>query len=136
MIDNLEEKITISEHLYIKDVPGFGRGVFTDNVLLKNTIIEISPVLIMSAADRILVDQTPLKDYIFEWGMDFTQCIIGWGYICMYNHKYVSNCEYFMDFENNIVTIKTVRNIQAGEELFINYNGDFDDVTPLWFDAQ
>jgi SET domain-containing protein len=34
------------------------------------------------------------------------------------------------------MTIKTLRNIAAGEELFINYNATPDDATPIWFDAQ
>jgi Proteins containing SET domain len=47
-------------------------------------------------------------------------------WICaVYNHSYKSNCEYEMDFENEIIKIKTIRLIEAGEELFINYNGDW-----------
>ena len=28
-----------------------------------------------------------------------------------------------------------MRNIEKGEELFINYNGTFNNATPLWFEA-
>ena len=58
------------------------------------------------------------------------------GYVPMYNHSYKSNCEYEMDYENELISIKTVRYIQAGEELFINYNGDWNDTKPLWFEAK
>jgi hypothetical protein len=40
-----------------------------------------------------------------------------------------------MDYDDELITIKTVRAIKAGEELFINYNGDWNNAKPLWFDA-
>ena len=58
------------------------------------------------------------------------------GYVPVYNHSYRSNCEYEMDFEKGNISIKTVRFIQAGEELFINYNGGWNDPKKLWFDAK
>jgi SET domain-containing protein len=57
------------------------------------------------------------------------------GYVPVYNHSYKSNCEYEMDFDDEIIRIKTVRFIKAGEELFINYNGDWNDRKPVWFHA-
>jgi hypothetical protein len=41
-----------------------------------------------------------------------------------------------MDFKNEIITIKTVRKIKRGEELFINYNGDWNKETTVWFNAK
>jgi uncharacterized protein len=112
-----------------------GRGVFTTEALAAFTVIEISPVIVMSAEERALLDQTTLHDYIFEWGEDLQSCCMALGYVPVYNHSYTSNCEYEMDFEHGLIRIKTMRDIAAGEELFINYNGDWDDATPLWFDA-
>ncbi len=39
------------------------------------------------------------------------------GFVPLYNHSYTSNCEYFMDFEEETIQVKTVRKINAGEEL-------------------
>ncbi len=58
------------------------------------------------------------------------------GYIPMYNHSYRSNCEYEMDFEADIITVRTVRFIAEGEELTINYNGDWNDPKKVWFDVK
>jgi len=99
-------------------------------------VIETSSVLVMDAAARKLLDQTPLHDYIFEWGAGEDQCCVAWGYVSMYNHSYEANCEYFMDFEQQLITIKTVRKIAQGEELTINYNGDWNDKKPVWFEAE
>lgn len=122
--------------LYIDETPQMGRGVFTSLALEKDLVIECSPVLVMSQEERILLDKTALHDYIFEWGDELDRCIVAWGYLSVYNHQFESNCEYFMDFEENVMRIKTVRAILAGEELFINYNGDFDNKSPLWFDVK
>ncbi|MEJ7767507.1 MAG: SET domain-containing protein [Chitinophagaceae bacterium] len=122
--------------LFIAPSGDRGRGVFTADRLSKKTVIEISPVLVLSRAERTLLDKTLLHDYIFEWGHDKEQCCMALGYVPLYNHSFKSNCEYEMDFENDIIKIKTVRVVKAGEELFINYNGNWDDPKKLWFDAR
>lgn len=116
--------------------PEKGRGMFTKELILANTIIEIAPVIVMSAADRILLDKTLLHNYIFEWGTDKTQCCMALGFVSIYNHSYDSNCEYFMDYSTETIMLKAVKNIEKGEEVFINYNGDFNDKAALWFDAK
>lgn len=126
----------IHPHLYFDESPGKGRGVFTKIALPANMIVEISPVIVMPADDRKLLDQTLLHDYIFEWGPNSDQCCMALGYLAVYNHSYQSNCEYEMDFEAKTIKIKTVKNIEAGEELFINYNGDWDNDKPVWFEQK
>lgn len=122
--------------LYIEQSDNMGRGVFTSEGIERDTIIEVSPVIVMTGEERKLLDQTTLHDYIFEWGRDKKECCMAMGYVPVYNHSYRSNCEYEMNFEDRTIQIKTVRNISPGEELFINYNGNWNDATPLWFDAK
>ncbi len=87
----------------------------------------------MNGKDRTFLDQTLLHDYIFEWGDNRNQCCMALGYVPLYNHSYSSNCEYEMDFRKQLITVKTVRAIEAEEELLINYNGDWNNETPVWF---
>ena len=122
--------------LFIAPTKTMGRGVFTNEDIEAGTMVEISPVVVMSDEERKLLDQTLLHDYIFEWGFNSEQCCMAMGYVPVYNHSYQSNCEYEMDFVNSLMGVKAVRFIKAGEELFINYNGDWNDTTPLWFDAK
>lgn len=122
--------------LFIAPTDKMGRGVFTSSAIEKGTIVESSPVIVMSAEERKLLDKTLLHDYIFEWGGNKKQCCMALGYVPVYNHSYKSNCEYEMDFDNELINIKTVRYIKEGEELFINYNGDWNDSKPVWFDAK
>lgn len=122
--------------LFINRTERKGKGVFTNENIPADTVIELSPVIVMTVEERLLLDQTTLHDYIFIWGAEGSQCCMALGYVAMYNHSYKSNCEYFMDFNEATMMIKTVRDIAAGEEITINYNGDWDDPEKVWFDAQ
>jgi SET domain-containing protein len=113
-----------------------GRGVFTTKNIAAKTTIEISPVLVLSEKDRAIVEKTRLFDYIFEWGNRHKKACIALGYISLYNHAYDANCEYEMDFDTELMTITTVREVKKGEELYINYNAVADDATAIWFDVK
>lgn len=89
----------------------------------------------MNQQDRKLLDKTLLHDYIFEWGGKNDECCMALGCVPLYNHSYHSNCEYEMNFTQQTISVKTVRKIEAGEELFINYNGDWDNQKKVWFEA-
>ena len=122
--------------LYLAPSPGRGRGVFTQEAIQEGTVIEIAPVIVMSAQDRSFIDQTKLHDYIFVWGEKEDRCAMALGYVPMYNHSAPSNCDYEMEWETELIRVKTVRNIEPGEELFINYQGDWNANDPVWFDAK
>ena len=119
--------------LYIKNTLHKGRGVFTDANIAANIIIEIATVIVMPKTDRVHLDKTLLHDYIFEWGEAKDQCCMALGNIPIYNHSYQSNCEYFMDYDEQTIMLKTVTDINADEEITINYNGDWDDKKQIWF---
>ncbi len=126
----------LKPYLFVDETQQKGRGVFARERIPANTVIEISPVIVMDKADREHLDKTLLHDYIFEWGNERDKCCMALGLIPIYNHSYRSNCEYFMDFEEAMIQVKTVRVIEKGEELTINYNGDWDDGKKVWFDAK
>jgi len=126
----------MSPYLIIAPSDRRGRGVFSLRNIPPNTIIEVSPVLVFSSAERKIIEKTKLFDYIFEWGKSKKQGCLALGYISLYNHAYESNCDYEMDFEHRLVTIRTVRKISKGEELFINYNAHPTDATKVWFDTK
>jgi len=113
-----------------------GRGILANKNIAANTVLEIAPVIVMPKVDRRLLDQTLLHDYIFEWGDNKKQCCMALGYVALYNHAYQSNCEYEMNFSKQLITITTAKDVKAGEELCINYNGDWNSNKKLWFDAK
>ncbi|MBL7697081.1 MAG: SET domain-containing protein-lysine N-methyltransferase [Chitinophagaceae bacterium] len=122
--------------LYIARTKKMGNGVFTAEPIKANTIIEVSPAIVMSNEERKLLDKTLLHDYIFEWGKKKKKCCMAMGYVPVYNHSYDSNCEYEMDFDAATISVVTVKDVAAGEELFINYNGTYNNAKAVWFDAK
>ena len=123
------------QHLYIDKTQNKGNGVFARVSIPADTVIELAPVIVMDKKDREHLDKTLLHDYIFEWGEQKDKCAMALGWVPVYNHSYASNCEYFMDYLENTIMVKTVRAIAPGEELTINYNGDWNDTTPVWFEV-
>ena len=122
--------------LHIKKSKARGRGVFTKEPIAEDTLVELAPVIVLSADERKLIDQTLLHDYIFEWGEERKDCCVALGWISVYNHAVPSNCIYEMNYKEQLIYVLTVRDIKAGEELFINYNGDFDNDKKVWFEMK
>lgn len=123
--------------IYIQATEQKGRGVFALEPIPEGGLLETAPVIVMSAADRLHLDQTLLHDYIFEWNPEGRQlCCMALGNVPVYNHSYTSNAEYFMDYEAQTISIQAVRAIAVGEEITINYNGDWNDPAPLWFEVK
>ena len=120
--------------LTIAPSPNRGRGVFATEAIQMNTTIEIAPVIVLTKEHRNIVEQTLLYDYIFEWGEDHKSAAVALGYVSIYNHSIHPNCVYEMDYENDRISIITIKDIQVGEELFINYNAEVDQESPVWFE--
>jgi SET domain-containing protein len=119
--------------LYIRQSPLGGRGVFTLDDIPADSLIEICPVIVLSETDMKNIHQTDLHDYYFLWGEEQDQCAIALGYGSLYNHSYHPNARYLLDYEDQTIDIVSIRAIEAGEEIMVNYNGDPKDPSPVWF---
>lgn len=117
--------------LTIQDSKNKGKGVFALQDIEANTLLEISPVIVLSKKDTQLIHQTHLHDYYFAWGEDQQASAIGLGYISIYNHSSTPNCEHECNFEQKTITIFSKSAIPAGEELTIDYN--MGEEKTLWF---
>lgn len=123
----------ILPYLFVAPSGHKGRGVYTSKNIPVNTIIEVSPVIVLTPKERKTIEDTKLFDYLFEWGVTNKQGALGLGYVSLYNHSYDSNCDYDMDYDSLLMTIRTVKPIKKGSELCINYNAVPDDKTVVWF---
>jgi uncharacterized protein len=112
-----------------------GRAIVAKMHLPADTLLEVCPVVILPAEQRAAIDGTILYDYYFDWGEDEKGlCIcLGWG--SLYNHSYQANAAYEMDFLHQVIKFYTTKPISPGEEICINYNGEPDDQTPVWFEV-
>ena len=126
----------ILANLYIAESPQKGKGVFTHENIAEGTTIEIAPVIVLPEKDKNFIDQTHLYNYYFLWEADSSKTAIALGYGSIYNHSYEPNVAYKMDFEKETITFVAWKNIAAGDELFINYNGDEDAKEKVWFELR
>jgi hypothetical protein len=126
----------IKEYLHIEESAGKGRGVFTKKDIPAGTVIECSPVLVLSPKDTKALEPTFLYNYYFIWGDTGRQTAIVLGYGSLYNHSYNASCRYETDYEDKTFKVITRKKINKGEELTINYNFYPDDQTPVWFDKK
>jgi uncharacterized protein len=124
----------ILPYLFVAPSGSKGRGVYTSKNIPADTVIEISPVIVLSPKERKTIEETKLFNYIFEWGDSHRQGAIGLGYISLYNHSYSANCDYDMDYDSLLMTIRTIKAVKKGAELCVNYNASPEDKTPVWFD--
>ena len=76
---------------------------------------------------------TPMSDYCFDWGRGTVAVALGYG--SLYNHSYQPNARYD-DGRGQTKIFMAIRDIALGEEIVVNYNGEPDDKTPVWFKVQ
>ncbi len=119
--------------LYITTSTDKGRGVFTSIDISEGDIIEVCPVIIMPKAELPIIHKTILHDYYFLWGENMEDCAIALGFGSLYNHEIHPNANFILDLENETIDIVAIKNIMAGEEITLNYNGEPGDETILWF---
>ncbi|MCB0641975.1 MAG: SET domain-containing protein-lysine N-methyltransferase [Phaeodactylibacter sp.] len=120
--------------LYVAKSELGGRGVFTREVITVGTLIEVAPVIVLPGKDTAKIHATRLHDYYFIWGENDDQCAIVLGYGSLYNHDFQPNTEYQPNFEEQTLEFYAIRNIPAGEEIKVNYNGDPRIQEKLWFE--
>lgn len=112
----------------------FNRGVFATVDIKKGQLIHEAPVVPYPNRDHVFIEKTILADYAFEYGKNHTAILLGYG--SLFNHSYEPNATYDINFENHTFEFYAYRDIKAGEEVLINYNGDVDDKELLWFDKE
>ncbi len=86
----------------------------------------------MPARDVSAVKDTLLARYSFQWAEGGVALALGYG--SLYNHSSNPNCVYWTIKGEGVIEFVALVDIQAGEELRVNYNGNPDDKTPRSFD--
>jgi uncharacterized protein len=112
----------------------FNRGVFATCDISKGTLIHQAPVIAYPNDQHEHIEQTLLADYAFEYGLNHTAILLGYG--MLFNHSYQPNATYEISFENHTFNFYAHTAIKTGEEILINYNGDEEDQELLWFDRE
>jgi uncharacterized protein len=109
-----------------------GRGVFAEKRYQKGELIERVPVAVIPNWQWYYVEKTILVDYCYFWGDEMA---FPFGAVIFYNHSYSPNAFYTKKLEERVIETNALQDIEAGEEILVNYNGDPEDNTPLWFEV-
>lgn len=109
----------------------FKRGVFATENIAKGVLFHAAPVLPYPNDEHEHIEKTLLADYAFEYGANHTAIVLGYG--MLFNHSYTPNAHYDINFENHTFDFYAYTDIEAGQEILINYNGEVDNDDPLWF---
>jgi len=108
-----------------------GTGVFASRSFEADEVIEQCPVLVVPPDHATRVSTTTLGDYVYEWEGGYAVAL---GFGSLYNHSRTPAARYEMAYDLEEIHVVAVRPIEADEEITINYNGDPDDQSPVWFE--
>lgn len=112
----------------------FNRGVFATVDIPKGTLFHEAPVIAYPNEQHEHIEKTLIADYAFEYGIGRTAILLGYG--MLFNHSYDPNADYEINFDNQTFDFFAHKDVKAGEELFINYNGEVDNNDELWFNKE
>ena len=114
-------------------VDGHGRGMFATRKFMKGELIERAPVIPIDEKKWPSAAKTILSDYAFDWGEKDEHAAIALGYISIYNHSYSPNAQLEQMLDELMMEIIAIKDIEPGEQIMINYNGEPSNQDPLWF---
>jgi SET domain-containing protein len=114
-------------------VEGHGRGMFATRAFAKGELIERAPIIPIDEKKWPNAAKTILSDYAFDWGVKDEHAAIALGYISIYNHSYSPNAQLEQMLDELMMEIIAIKEIEPGQEITINYNGDPSKQDPLWF---
>jgi hypothetical protein len=110
-----------SDLIEVRRSPRKGRGVFARKPIRKGTVIERAPIVLIPVGEVFSnAPRTKLADYVFNWGSDTVALVLGYG--SLYNHSYQPNASYYGE-GSQTQAFTAIRDIRAGEEITVNYNG-------------
>ncbi|HEO8422120.1 TPA: SET domain-containing protein-lysine N-methyltransferase [Yersinia enterocolitica] len=112
----------------------FNRGVFATCDIKKGTLFHEAPVVPYPNDQHKYIERTVLEDYVYEYGINHSAVVLGYG--MLFNHSYEPNATYEINFDKHTFDYYAYKDIKAGEEILINYNGEVDDYEPLWFNKE
>jgi uncharacterized protein len=116
----------------MKNTEKYGRGIYATRDIKKGEFIEEAPVIILPKTEWESLRDTILSDYYFQWG---EHKAIALGYGSLFNHSYTPNARYITNLNHQSIDFYARADIRENQEITVNYNGDPEDKSPLWFDV-
>lgn len=115
------------------------RGVYARRAIEPDELIERVPVILIPktqvfGTEYAAQQAARISWYVFAWNVptkrEYVAVALGYGSI--YNHSFSPNAIY-QCVAPDAIEYRSLRGIEAGEEILLNYNGQPDDLTPMHF---
>lgn len=117
--------IEVPKKIYINNSSIHGIGVFANDLISENEIIEICPVIDMGMkfgdVSHILIN------YRFNWPQGsarFEKQVVCAGYGMLYNHSNTPNAAWRSNMETNSFEFFAIKPIEKGQEIFVWYGNE------------
>jgi hypothetical protein len=144
----------LSKFLHLKEIPEIsGWGVFTEEEIPVETIIEISPVILFptdllnmaiycARAEGFKDGDLQLDQYAMTWhrplDAPFQKSAMMTGLLPMYNHSDNNNAIFTTDYSDRLMGVITIKPIKKGEQITVSYGPDWFEqkksyITPVKF---
>lgn len=114
----------IDKRLSIKSFDEVGLGIVADFKIEKDIFVEVAPVVVCEN-NYTSLDKEVFK-YVIAWGNGLA---VPFGWTMLYNHSDNNNCEFSTNIHDGLLAILTIRDIEKGEQLTVNYG-------PEWFSSR
>ncbi|MCH9613075.1 MAG: hypothetical protein S4CHLAM102_15790 [Chlamydiia bacterium] len=132
------QRVTHSKKTAIRDCKEKGLGVFALEPIKAGEIIESCPTIELDEPDTQVIMGTYLSNYAFaiENEDDDDISVLALGNGMMYNHAidFNADAEFETIFDREWMVVTALRDIEEGEEITLNYNGEEASTKPLWFE--
>jgi len=117
---------------YIAQSKVSGRGVFALNDIAVGEVIEICPMVPLINRSRYQLEPNIWKYCYTKPLCDCADCknhgflfYMVAGYGMMYNHQDNNTATFRFDYNELVGTVIAIKEIKAGEEIFVNYGPDY-----------
>lgn len=109
----------IDSRLFMGWTESLGHCVFAKELIKEQTFVEIAPAVIFNSSDKI---DHNLMNYVVAWEGQLA-VVLGWA--MLYNHSDDNNCAFSMNYHDRLMAVVAVKDIEAGQQLTVNYGPDW-----------
>lgn len=121
--------------IVVRSTRNKGRGVFAVRDFVQGETIESTPVIFIPGEQKSHIERTALDLYVYKFGPEDTHLALPLGYGSLYNHSFSPNADFIRRWEEQLIDFVAIRDIGQGEEITVNYNGEPEDQSPIWFEV-
>lgn len=107
--------------IYVSNSIISGRGVFASSDIEKDEVLEECHFILL---DKPYKDLGVIKDYVFSYPLNGRKSAVVCGFGMIYNHSYDSNATWEICDDKRLFRFKSLKDINKGDEIFIDYKTD------------